>query len=63
MSENNKSTSSLTKPLNNESNSSLPEIEDIYCLPQKPQKVTIEDIQKASAAIRDSIAPTPCTVS
>lgn len=38
------------------------EIEDIYCLPQNPQKVSFEEVQNASAIIRKCIQPTPCTV-
>lgn len=41
----------------------LIEIEDEFCLPQKPVKVTFEDVQKASLFVKKCIEPTPCTVS
>lgn len=50
-----KSNEKITASMNNES-----EIEDEFCLPQKPVKVTIEDVQKASTVIKTCIEPTPC---
>lgn len=46
----------------NASTANEAEIEDRFCLPQKPQQITFEDVQRASAVIKKCIEPTPCEV-
>lgn len=46
----------------NSKSSSTAEIEDVFCLPQSPKKVPFEEVQKASAVLKQCIAATPCTV-